>query len=121
MQWPFYFFVLPAESALVGSGGFNEVPNPHGEVQIGYEIAPRYRNRGLATAAVLQLVRYAFSQYGTEVVVAYTHATKDASSAVLSRAGLSFAGVHSMPAWGSMARWQLLRADFARRRADRVP
>lgn len=88
--WPGYFFMLPEEGALVGNGGFVGPPDAAGLVEIGYEIAPSFRNRGLATAAVVAMIQYAFSHDEVRAVVAHTLAEKNASNAVLKKAGMMF-------------------------------
>jgi RimJ/RimL family protein N-acetyltransferase len=49
-DWWMHFFLAYGGSLLVGSGGFVGPP-VDGVVEIGYEIAPAYRERGLATEA----------------------------------------------------------------------
>ena len=87
--WPSYFFICPTESALVGNGGFAAPPDETGEVEIGYEIAPAFRNRGYATAAASALRELAFSRKEVGAVVAHTLAQENASTAVLRRVGMS--------------------------------
>lgn len=111
--WPLYFFLLPTEHALVGSGGFLKPPTAAGEVEIGYEVAPRFRNRGLATAALKMILQRAFSHDAVRMALAYTMAGENASSTVLKKVGMSFAGEHSVPSIGQVWRWQLLRESFA--------
>src|SRR4028118_1338502 len=60
-DWRGYFFVHPRGRALVGNGGFTGDPDDSGVVEIGYEIAPEYRNRGYATEAARAMIGYAFA------------------------------------------------------------
>ena len=87
--WPSYFFVCPAESVLVGNGGFGAPPNEAGEVEIGYEIATPFRNQGWATAAAISLIQLALSRRDVAAVVAHTLAQENASNAVLKKVGMS--------------------------------
>ena len=54
--WPLFLFVDPAQSSVIGSGGFLTGPDCNGFVQIGYEVAPEYRGQGMATQAMLEVV-----------------------------------------------------------------
>ena len=56
-QWPSYFFICPREASLVGNGGFAGLLDASGEIEIGFEIAPAFQNRGYATAAVGEFSR----------------------------------------------------------------
>jgi [ribosomal protein S5]-alanine N-acetyltransferase len=47
-DWPGFFFIHFKDKALVGNGGFTGLPDESGMVEIGYEIAPEYWNRGFA-------------------------------------------------------------------------
>jgi [ribosomal protein S5]-alanine N-acetyltransferase len=76
--------------SVVGMGGFTGPPRD-GEVEIGYQVAPARRGRGVATAAVRAWVGRARAA-GVRRVVARTDpasGTVDASDAVLRRVGFS--------------------------------
>ncbi len=105
--WGTYFFVRPEEGALVGSGGFKDPPDDFGVVEIGYEIAPKYRNRGFATGAARSMIGHAFSHEEVESVTAHTLAQANASNAVLRKAGMSFAGEVGDPSHGKVWRWRI--------------
>lgn len=51
-----FLFVDSAQSSIIGSGGFLAGPDSNGLVQVGYEVAPEYRGRGIATQAMLEVV-----------------------------------------------------------------
>ena len=107
--WPAYFFVCRTENCLVGNGGFAGPPDSSGSVEIGYEIAPAFRNRGYATAAVREILKYAFSTGEVHRVLAHTLAEPNASNAVLKKAGFEFAGEQANPEVGAVWRWRLAR------------
>jgi RimJ/RimL family protein N-acetyltransferase len=107
--WPAYLFLCPSEAALVGNGGFTGPPNGHGEVEIGYEIAPSFQDRGFATAAVSEMLKYAFSHHDVQAVVAHTLAQTNASNAVLKKVGMTLVADIPNPELGSVWRWQLSR------------
>jgi len=108
-QWPSYFFVCRQEGSLVGSGGFAGSQDASGEVEIGYEIAPAFQNRGYATAAVSEMLKYAFSKEDVRGVVAHTLAEANASNAVLKKAGFEFAGSVLNSEMGPVWQWRLAR------------
>ncbi|GAA2095010.1 hypothetical protein GCM10009841_05870 [Microlunatus panaciterrae] len=76
---------------VVGDAGFHGPPGPGGVVELGYNVVPSLRRRGIATAACRQLVQLAW-QYGAAGVVAETTAENVASQRVLAKAGLRLSG-----------------------------
>jgi [ribosomal protein S5]-alanine N-acetyltransferase len=96
------------DGTLVGFGGFKGPPR-HGEVEIGYAVAPARQGRGLATAAATALVERARAAHvGT--VVAHTLAEENASCAVLRRCGFHRVATGRDPDAGVDAevwRWEL--------------
>ncbi|MFN8524271.1 MAG: GNAT family N-acetyltransferase [Chloroflexota bacterium] len=116
-EWPGFFFLHPRERALVGSGGFKGPPDADGAVEIGYEIAPEYWNRGIATEAARGMIDYAFSQAPVGLVMAHTLAEPNASNRVLQKVGMRFVAAVEDPDEGTIWRWQIGRAEYERARA----
>lgn len=110
--WPAYFFVCPTAGALVGNGGFAAPPNDMGEVEIGYEIAPCFQNRGYATAAARSLIDLAFCREEVSAVVAHTLAQENASNAVLRKVGMSMVAELPNPEVGKVWKWGIQRAAW---------
>jgi len=108
-RWPSYFFVCPAQGELVGNGGFAAPPNDAGEVEIGYEIAPGFQNKGYATAAARSLLALAFSREEVSAVVAHTLAQENASNAVLKKIGMSLLAELPNPELGKVWKWGIRR------------
>lgn len=104
--WHLSLFVDPALPAVVGSGGFKGPPR-NGEVEIGYEVAPSFRNRGYATAAVDRLADRAFRS--VDRVVAHTLPAMGPSVSVLRKAGFRRDGSSQDPELGEVWRWVLIR------------
>ena len=75
---------------LIGTCGYKGFPDPDGFLEIGYEIAVAYQNRGLATEAALALTGHALSMNGVSGVMAHTLAEENASAAVLRKLGFQF-------------------------------
>jgi [ribosomal protein S5]-alanine N-acetyltransferase len=103
-QWWMHFFF--ADDALVGSGGFVGPPDD-GVVEIGYEVAPEFRGRGLGVAAARALVEKAWASGLVTTVVANTLAADNPSTGVLRRLG--FIRTHELvdPEDGPIWRWEL--------------
>lgn len=115
--WWLYLFILPAEQALVGCGGFKDVPDAHGSVEIGFDIAPAYRDRGLGAEAVGGLVRYAFTRPEVEAVTALTLPRADARAEVFAAAGLQRAGDRVDAEAGPVLLWRVARQAYEQARS----
>ncbi len=102
-------FIDPGVATLVGNGGFHGPPNDLGEVEIGYEVAGEFRNRGYATEAVRGFVNFAFSDPHVRAVVAHTLAEKNASNSVLARVGFTCVAELANDEVGRVWRWALAR------------
>jgi len=76
---------------VIGGAGFHAAPDDTGAVEIGYGIAEEWRGRGVATIAVLELLRRA-RDHGAARVVAGTDPANAASQRVLEKAGFTRAG-----------------------------
>ena len=88
--WWTYLIVHKQDVRLIGTCGFKGAPSIDGEVEIGYEIADNYQNRGLATETARALTEFAFAQSGVEKVIAQTLAEENASVRVLKKLGFEF-------------------------------
>lgn len=91
------------DGALVGFGGFKGAPRDD-EVELGYAVAPSRQGRGIATAAVEQLVSRA-RQCGVHRVVAHTLAEENPSTAVLRKCGFIWTG-EVYESVGDVWRWE---------------
>ncbi|MBG0777021.1 MAG: GNAT family N-acetyltransferase [Desulfovibrionaceae bacterium] len=79
------------ECRLVGAGGYCGPPAASGDVEVGYSVLPRWRNRGYAAEMLLALVGRAFGFPGVRRVIARTDAGNAASIRVLAKAGFAAA------------------------------
>ncbi len=111
-NWHGYFFIHLKERVLVGNGGFKGPPGNAGTVEIGYEIAPAYWNRGFATEAVQGLLAYAFSHEEVKAVMAHTLAQVNASNRVLQKVGMQFIAEVVDPEDGQVWQWQIKRNRY---------
>jgi RimJ/RimL family protein N-acetyltransferase len=105
-EWYTYLFVAPGpDGALLGIGGFKGPPQD-GTVEIGYEIAPALRGRGLATAASVALIDIA-RDAGCTLVIAHTLAERNPSTSVLTKLGFEQTETVEDPDEGPVWRWEL--------------
>ena len=91
-NWWMYLVIYREENRLIGNGGFKGKPDENGCVEIGYSIAPAYRNQGFATEMAQGLIAHAFSFPLVKKVVAHTLAEVNASGAVLQKCGMKRVG-----------------------------
>jgi len=103
--WSMQFFVESSSGAVVGSGGFATPPNDR-TVEIGYEIAPGFRGRGLGAASARALVDRAVQSGQVDCVVANTVAGPNASTGVLVSIGFEHVGQQEDPEAGLIWRWR---------------
>jgi RimJ/RimL family protein N-acetyltransferase len=89
--WTGYLFVDRKSRSLIGNGGFVSSPDPAGTVEIGYEIAPEFRNQGFASEAGAALVEIARAA-GAQAVIAHSLPVLNPSNAVMRKLGMTFAG-----------------------------
>ncbi len=110
--WWLYLFLLAEERTLIGCGGFKGPPDALGDVELGFEIAPAHRKRGLDAEAVRGLIRYAFTRPATQSVSALTLPDGDPRARVLRAAGLRAAGSERDAQAGPVTRWRITRNAF---------
>lgn len=108
-RWPGYLFVDRRKGALIGNGGYSGEPNQAGEVEVGYEVAPAYRNLGYASEAVRALVDNALQDSEVTAVIAHTLAVENASVQVLRKVGFQWDGEMVSEDAGAIWRWRIIR------------
>lgn len=107
--WWTYFPIHKGDNKLIGSGGYKGKPTNKGTVEIGYEITPSYRNRGLATEMVKGLVENAFRNGAIESILAHTLAQDNPSTNVLKKCGFTKVEEINDPEDGLLWKWELKR------------
>ncbi|TDH26940.1 N-acetyltransferase [Segetibacter sp. 3557_3] len=108
-NWWTYFPVHKQDNTLIGSGGYKGRPTTDGTVELGYEIAPNYRNRGLATEMTAGLIEHAFKDDRVKAIIAHTLAQDNASTKVLHKCGFQKVGEINDPDDGLIWRWERKR------------
>lgn len=116
-NWWTYFPIHKSDHSLIGTCGYKGPPNEAGEVEIGYEIAEAYRNRGLATELAKALADKAFHAEGVRSVLAHTLGEVNASTKVLSKCGFQKTEVIEDEEHGTLWKWEIKRNSAFRRGA----
>ena len=83
----FWFLIRRYDRVVVGSADFKDVPDAHGEVEIGYGLGDGFCKNGYMTEAVRAMCEWAFSQSGVKQILAETEPDNGASQRVLLRCG----------------------------------
>lgn len=107
--WWTCFPVHKQDNKLIGSGGYKGKPTADGTVEIGYEIALDYRNRGLATEMTKGLIENAFRDERVRLIVAHTLGQDNASTKVLQKCGFKKVEEINDPDDGLIWKWELKR------------
>ncbi len=112
LGWWSYLVVHQADFRLIGTCGYKGVPTPEGTVELGYEIAPAYQGRGLATEVAHALVGHAFRAEAVNAILAHTLAEDNASVAVLRKLGFEWVKDIHDPEDGHIWQWRLSRLAY---------
>ncbi len=105
--WCSYFPIHKNHNTLIGSCGYKGKPDMNGTVEIGYEIAPGYRNKGFATELAKALISNALKHNNVSVIQAHTLAEENASVKVLTKCGFQKVEEIIDPDDGLIWKWQL--------------
>lgn len=108
-NWWTFFPVHKHDNTLIGSGGYKGKPTSEGTVEIGYEIAPAYRNRGLATEMAMGLIENALRDERVKSVIAHTLGQENPSTKVLQKCGFTKVQEFNDPEDGAIWKWELKR------------
>jgi RimJ/RimL family protein N-acetyltransferase len=86
---PFFAYVVirRSDGLAVGDIGFHGPPDPEGEVEVGYALAPAARGAGLASESLALIKRWAFAQPGVRRLSARVEPGNAASVRMLERFG----------------------------------
>lgn len=106
-NWWTYFPIHKKDNLLIGSGGYKGKPTIEGIVELGYEIAPNYRNRGLATEMNKGLIENAFKDERVKSIIAHTLGQDNPSTKVLKKCGFKKVEEINDPDEGIIWKWKL--------------
>lgn len=82
-----YAFVMLDAGEVVGHISLKDVDRERGEAEVGYWVGRPYWGRGYASAAVREIVTFAFEELGLRRLYAHVLAHNPASGRVLEKAG----------------------------------
>lgn len=108
-NWWTYFPVYKQDNKIIGSGGYKGKPTAEGTVELGYEISPGYRNRGLATEMTKGLIDNAFKDARVQSIIAHTLGQENPSTSVLQKCGFVKTAEINDPDEGLIWKWELKR------------
>jgi len=90
--WPGLFYIACGKGGrIVGTCGFKDEAKD-GVVEIGYGVSPRHQGRGIATAAVSEMLRIAFQNDATVKVLAEVSPANLRSTRVVRKLGFAASG-----------------------------
>lgn len=91
---------------VVGACGFKAGPDAQHTVEIAYSTFPPYEGRGFATAMARALMEIAASAPEVRRVVAHSVLEQGASTRILEKLGMRYAGPVQDPREGTVGRWE---------------
>jgi ribosomal-protein-alanine N-acetyltransferase len=87
--WHGFWWIIDKESGkVVGSSDFKDLPDEHGDTEIGYGLGKQFEHRGYMTETVSAMCSWAF-EHGAARVIAETEKWNEPSQAVLKRCGFT--------------------------------
>lgn len=107
--WDGYLTVDSDTRAVIGACGFKGAPSPDGDVEIAYFTFPDFERRGYATTMARELIALAWRDPAVRRVLAHTLPEPNASTRVLQKVAMRFAGEVFDPEDGRVWRWELIR------------
>ncbi len=107
---------LKSERRLVGTIGFTWVNHDHMTGEVGYSLGSSYWNRGIATEALLAVLRHGFGSLGLNRIEAQHDVRNPASGRVMEKAGMRKEGtlrerLYSKGDYVSVDLYAILRRD----------
>lgn len=81
----------PAGGRVIGSTGFNGMPDDDGSVRVGFSIVDAYRGQGYASEAVKTVMDWAFT-HGATRCYSQTFPENVSAIKVMQKCGMTFAG-----------------------------
>lgn len=106
LEWGGYFVVDAETREVVGSCAFKSEPAENGTVEIAYFTYPGFEGRGYATTMAKKLLDLATGSPAVQRVIARTLPEKSASTRVLEKVGMNFAGEVIDPDDGGVWEWE---------------
>jgi ribosomal-protein-alanine N-acetyltransferase len=107
--WGAYLSVAPGndDRDVIGVCAFVKAPDAEGEVEIAYGTFPRFENRGLGSATAAALIAIATARPEIRRVIAHTAPEHNASTRILQKVRMRYAGEATDKDIGRCWRWVL--------------
>ncbi len=104
-RWTLPFLIVwPAVKAVVGNIGGKGLLSGEEEIELGYNIAPAYRRRRIATEAIRRVVE--FARADGLLPIAHVEQENEGSQRALARNGFALAETFTFPASMELQRWR---------------
>jgi RimJ/RimL family protein N-acetyltransferase len=103
--WTPRLLILNSAAAVIGVIGFKGPPR-EGMVEVGYSVAPAFRNRGFATEALCAVTGHAIRFGGVKTIRAHTMPEPTPSTRVLEKGGFQKITEIIDPEDGLVWRWE---------------
>ena len=116
MPWTSYAIIFNSEQTYAGQCGFKSSPDQNGHVELGYEIAEKYRLKGLANEVIQALIDLAFDHSEINIIIAHTLAEKNISNHLLIKNGFVFTKSIEDEEDGKIWKWSLSRKAYQLRK-----
>ncbi len=87
MWHSFWLIVRKEDRSIIGSADFKDVPDPYGDVEIGYGLGKEFEHNGYMTETVKVMCNWALNQSEVNSVIAETEMAGLASQRILARCG----------------------------------
>ncbi|MCP1143332.1 GNAT family N-acetyltransferase [Lysinibacillus endophyticus] len=107
--WGVWLVLNKEDNKIIGDIGFKGKPNLENTVEVGYGIIASARNKGYATEAVSEIIKWAFSFENVERIVAECLKDNHASIKVLEK--LQMKRIESD---NEMLKWELNRSSITK-------
>jgi len=75
---------------VIGSISATNIKNKKGYCEIGYTVARKYWNKGIATEVLISILEFLTKEVGFKIVRAFHHINNTASGKVMQKAGMKY-------------------------------
>jgi ribosomal-protein-alanine N-acetyltransferase len=104
LGWGIWLVINKENNKIIGDIGFKGKPDSESTVEVGYGMAPSARNKGFATEAVKELIKWAFTSGNVKKIVAECLTDNISSIKVLEKLNMKKIGTKD-----DMFLWQLIK------------
>jgi len=113
LRWGMHIVLHKADNKIIGTCGYNGQADDNGVVDIGYALAPSYRNQGIEREIAKGLMDNALEWAVVEKIDAYTLARSRESGKIFEELGFT-----RLKKEDRLIHWRLTRDDYEQARAD---